>query len=279
MFAHERPLTTCAMERDEADFVATGIWQISSCPVTTQRLELRVTPDGVYSEVALGSPEDSGVCVGRRPDGLCVSEACPEDETPGQWLACTARLEAAAVAAFAFVARELAAFGAPPALLARLKQAARDELAHAQRMTQLARVRGAEPPRAVVVPPARRHLLDIAIENSVEGCVRECWGALCARFQAARAQAPDVRAAFARIAREEAEHAELSRDLATWLDARLKPAERARVGAARARAIVDLRRELERELPERWTTELGLPTRAQALAAYDALERTGLLAA
>jgi hypothetical protein len=279
MFAHDRPLTSCDMERDGAHFVATGTWQISDCPITTQRFELRVTPDGVFSEVKLGSAEDSGICVGRRPDGLCVSEARPEDETPGQWLARTARLEAAAVAAFAFLTRELQAFGAPPALLARLKQAARDEIAHAERMTELARARGAEPPPAVVVPPARRSLLEIALENTVEGCVRECWGALCARFQAAAAQAPDVRAAFARIAREEAEHAELSRDVAAWLTERLEPAERARVEAARARAIIDLRRELERELPGRWSTELGLPTRDQALAAFDALERAGLLAA
>ena len=279
MYAHNRPLTSCAMERDGAGFVASGTWQISDCPITTQSLELRVTPDGIFSELEVGSANVSAVCVGRRPDGLCVSEARPEDEAPGGWLARTARLEAAAVAAFAFLVRELEAFGAPPTLLARLKQAARDEIAHAERMTELARARGAEPPPAVVVPPARRNLLEIALENTVEGCVRECWGALCARFQAAAAQAPDVRAAFARIAREEAEHAQLSRDLATWLEARLAPAERARVDAARARAIVDLRRELDRELPERWSRELGLPTREQALAAFDALERAGLLAA
>ena len=279
MFAHGRELTTCAVGRDGADFVATDTWQINNCPITTQRFEVRVTTDGVFSEVALGSPNDTGLCVGRRPDGLCGSEARAEDETPGEWLARTARLEAAAVAAFAFLARELEAFGAPHALLTRLKQAARDEIAHAERMTALARARGAEPPPAVVVPPARRSLLEIALENTVEGCVRECWGALCARFQAAAAQAPDVRAAFGRIAREEAEHAELSRDVAIWLDGRLGPAERARVASARARAIVDLRRELDREPPERWSAELGLPTREQALAAFDALEGAGLLAA
>jgi hypothetical protein len=279
MYAHNRPLTSCAMDRDGADFVVRGTWQISDCPITTQSLELRVTPEGVFSELGIESANVSSVCVGRRPDGLCVSEPRPEDETPGEWLARTARLEAAAVAAFAFLARELEALGAPSALLARLKQAARDEITHAERMTELARTRGAEPPAAVVVPPARRSLLEIAIENSVEGCVRECWGALCARFQAAAAQAPDVRAAFARIALEEAEHAELSRDLAAWLDSRLEPAERARVDAARAKAIIDLRRELDNDTPERWSAELGLPTREQALAAFDALEGAGLLAA
>lgn len=91
MYAHNRPLTSCAMDRDGSDFVASGTWQISDCPITAQSLELRV-------------------------------------------------------------------------------------------MTELARARGAEPPPAVVIPPARRSLLEIAIENSVEGCVRECWGASCARF-------------------------------------------------------------------------------------------------
>lgn len=279
MFAHWRPLTTCSMERDGQDFVASGTWQISDCPITRQRFELRVTPSGVFSEVAMGEPESSSTCVGRRPDGLCAAIEQDAAESAGDWLARTARLEAAAVAAFVLLARELDALGAPPALIARLKHAARDEIQHAEHMTTLARARGAQPAPAVVVPHAGRSLIEIALENAVEGCVRECWGALCASFQATTAQAPDVRAVFARIAREEAEHAQLSRDIAAWLDTRLDAAERARVAAAREQAIADLRRELDVELPPSWCSELGLPTREQALAALDALDDTGLLRA
>jgi hypothetical protein len=279
MFAHGRPLSACAMEREADDFVATGTWQVSDCPITTQGFELRVTPAGVFSEVAVGSPQGSGLCVGRRPDGLCLGDAPAADETPGQWLARTARLEAAAVAAFVLLARELEAFGAPASLLGRLKQAAREEITHAEQMTRLARARGAEPSPAVVIPHGRRELVEIALENAVEGCVRECWGALSARFQAAAAQAADVRGALARIAREEAEHAQLSRDVAAWLDERLTPAERARVAEARRDAIDSLRSELDREPPASSCRELGLPTREQALTALDALDRTGLLRA
>lgn len=277
MFAHSRPLPTCAMERDGQDFVASGSFQISDCPITTQRYELRVTPSGVFSEVKLGEPDATGACVGRRPDGLCVDGRGRADETPGDWLASTARLEAAAVAAFALLARELTALGAEPELLARIRRAAREEVRHAEQMGALAHARGARPGPAVVVPHVRRSTLEIALENAVEGCVRECWGALCARFQASAARAPDVRAVCDRIAREEAEHAQLSRDIAAWLDGRLDANERARVAAARDRAIHDLRRELDRDLPESWASELGLPTREQALQAFDALERTGLL--
>ena len=278
MFAHSRPLATCAMEREGQDFIATASWQVSDCPIATQRFELRVTPSGVFSEVSIGEPEGSGLCVGRRPDGLCIAELGAA-ETPGDWLARTARLEAAAVAAFVLLAHELAELGAEPELLARLTQAAREEVTHAEHMAALAHARGAQPSPAVVVPHPRRSLLEIALENAVEGCVRECWGALCARFQATAAQAADVRAVCERIAREEAEHAQLSRDIGVWLEARLAPSERARVATARERAIEDLRRELDRELPESWCTELGLPTREHALVAFDALEREGWLRA
>jgi hypothetical protein len=101
---------------------------------------------------------------------------------------------------------------------------AREEMAHAERVTALARARGAEPRPAVVALHLRRSRVELALENASRGASRECWGAQCARFQAEAAQAADVRAAFARIAREEAEHAQVSRDIGAWLDARLDPA-------------------------------------------------------
>jgi hypothetical protein len=78
------------------------------------------------------------------------------------------------------------------------------------------------------------------MENAVEGCVREAHGALVAAFQATHASEASVRAAFAKIAVDEAEHAELSFALDTWLSAQLAPAERLQVDAAKGQAWRDL---------------------------------------
>ena len=82
-----------------------------------------------------------------------------------------------------------------------------------------------------------------------------------------------VRAVWSAIAWDETEHAQLSRDVAAWLDARLTPEERLEVAAARASAIVALRRELDAEVAPSLVSELGLPNRAAALAQFDALTR------
>jgi hypothetical protein len=44
----------------------------------------------------------------------------------------------------------------------------------------------------------------------LEGCVRECWGTLCAHYQAQTATATDVRAVWRDIGGDETEHAQLS---------------------------------------------------------------------
>jgi hypothetical protein len=154
-----------------------------------------------------------------------------------------------------------------------VRDAAEEETVHAALVGALARARGVRPAPVVVQRPERRSVLDIAIENAVEGCVRECWGALCAQWQARRASAADVRAVWQGIARDEAEHAQLSRDIAGWLDARLDPSERQRVLHAQRAAIVVLRRELDHEPAACLVVELGLPDRSLALAQFDALER------
>ena len=189
MYAHNRPLTSCAMDRDGSDFVASGTWQISDCPITTQSLELRV-------------------------------------------------------------------------------------------MTELARARGAEPPPAVVIPPARRSLLEIAIENSVEGCVRECWGASCARFPGRCGTAP-------RRARGLCAHRP-GRSRTRRALPRCGGLARAVPGAGRTRPRRRRSRASDHRLASRARTRAtralelraGLAhARAGAGGVFDALESAGLLAA
>jgi hypothetical protein len=273
MFASGRPLLSCAMQREGDDYIAAGTWQIGDCPITTQAFTLRVTAEGDFSEVAVGEPDASSGCVGRRPDGLRAVDAVPTDDACAAWLAHTAHLEAAAVQAFALLEADLEALGAPASLLSRVRDAAEEETVHAALVGALARARGVRPAPVVVQRPERRSVLDIAIENAVEGCVRECWGALCAHWQARKAGAADVRAVWQGIARDETEHAQLSRDIARWLDERLDDGERQRVWQAQRAAIARLRRELDRDPAARLVVELGLPDRASALAQFDALER------
>jgi len=276
MFAHGRPIQ-CAMQLEGQDYVASGTWQVSDCPITSQKFELRVTPEGAFEEVAIGKPIEDSSCVGRRPDGLCAAETRGAPEASGAWLAHTAHLEAAAVLAFSLLQADLAALGAPAELLQRVRRAAQEELVHAELVGRLARARGAEPAAVIVHGRGPRSALEIALENAVEGCVRECWGALCAHHQAQAATSPDVRAVWRDIASDETEHAQLSRDVATWIEARLSAEERAQVAAAYAGAILALRRELDTDVVAALVSELGLPSRQSAVAQFDALTK-GLLA-
>ena len=181
-------------------------------------------------------------------------------EGPGAWLARAAHDEAASVCAFEALAVELADRHAPAALVVALRVAAGDERRHAAAVDALARARGAAAPAVHFAAPAVRPLVDIAVENAVEGCVRETWAALVAAHQARAAADPAVRSAYAEIAGDEARHAELAWALDAWLAARLDEQERARVCVARSRAVAELRAELREDAPDALTrTHLGLP--------------------
>jgi hypothetical protein len=173
-------------------------------------------------------------------------------------------LEAASVEAFERLAAELAAHGAPPRLTQAALAAAKDETRHARVMTALAERAGA----VVDAPRCRRRrkrsLEAIAIENAVEGCVRETFGAAVAAVQAATASHEGVRRAMRRIAPDEMRHADLSWSVAGWLEGRLDKGSRARVAGARRRAAVALLRETRDGVAPEIVSELGLPDAARA---------------
>jgi hypothetical protein len=80
-------------------------------------------------------------------------------------------------------------------------------------MKKLARRAGGHVPGVQVQALHVRSLEEMALENVVEGCVRETFGAVVAMIQAERAGDARVRRAMRRIARDETRHAELS-----WAD-------------------------------------------------------------
>jgi len=185
-----------------------------------------------------------------------------------------AYLEAASVQAFVVLARELEEYGAPPRLCAASRRAARDEIRHAAVMGKLAE-RADSLVGAVRVERRRRRTLEaLAVENAVEGCVGETYGAAVARIQAKRAGDRRFRGVMMRIAADETRHADLSFELARWFDQQLSPAGRRRVRDARNRAVHELARSVRRAAPGSVVVTLGLPTADQATALIDELRRS-----
>jgi hypothetical protein len=103
-----------------------------------------------------------------------------------------------------------------------------------------------------------RSLASFALENAVEGCIRESYGALVATWQATHAPASDVAHAMTRIARDETRHAALAWSIARWLRPRLDVATRAHVASAMRGALAALRCEV-RATPAATALALGLP--------------------
>jgi hypothetical protein len=200
------------------------------------------------------------VCgTGRRPSGLRRPSPRRTRGVVGSFLARMAHLESASVAAFACLERELRDHGAPRDLLARAQRARRDEVRHARVMTGLAARAGADVAPACVEVSRTRTLEAIAIENAVEGCVRETYGAAVAGVQSATATDALIRDAMRAIARDELRHAELSWSVAKWLETKLDAPARDRVRRARHRAARELLESASQEAPAEIMRELGLP--------------------
>ena len=220
-----------------------------------ERGKLDVLASESESKVVAGS----GVCPGRRPEGL---REVPRfgGGSAGDYFAHAAHLEHASVTAFRVLERELAALGAPAPMLAKARRAARDEVRHTRAMSALARSYGAVVAPAVVEPCTPRDVLAIALENVREGCVGETYAALVAEWQSAHASSPRVRASFAVVARDEARHAELAWEVHGFLTSRLTTKERAEVESAREGALAELRRAVANEPGAELVRLAGLPT-------------------
>jgi rubrerythrin len=206
---------------------------------------------------------------GRRPAGL-VRERSVLGAGLGAYLAALAYEENASITAFERMRVELWNAGAPRVLSAAAGRAARDEVRHARTMTRLAEKRGGRVVTARVRRARGRSELAMALQNAVEGCVRETYGALLAQWQAAHAGDLELRRAFSAIARDEARHASLSWALARWIEPRLDENARARVDRARARAVRHLANAM-RDPEARLAADAGLPSAAESRALLTSL--------
>ena len=254
--------STCARAGDAGDLTAEACNHVCAFPAGEY---------GTCHVVSTDSVECRYYCIvdGRRPCGLVPPRVARSSEL-GEYFARVAHMEAASIHAFEILARELEQFGAPPSLVERARLAAGDEVHHAKTMTTFARRFGGSPPSAEIAPAADRSLEQMALENEIEGCVRETFSALQALHQAAVAADSSIRAAMGRIALEEERHAALSWAIAAWTRTRLDAEACDRLDAARVEAIDRLEGELAHEPATAVSVLAGVPSArraAQLLAA------------
>jgi hypothetical protein len=230
---------------------------------------------GVVSDSKGGVDIDCTTCpggVGRVPAGLARARLAQAPGPLGDYFAAAAYLEAASVHAFRRLVSELAGHRAPAGLRRAARRAQRDEVRHARLTARMARRFGGAPVPARVEPLATRTLDVIAIENAVEGCVRETFGALVASFQAANARDPKIARLMASIARDETRHAALSWAVARWARRRLGAEADARIGAHCRSAVETLRQKAGACVPDDLALRAGLPNAEQQRALLSAIE-------
>ncbi len=177
-------------------------------------------------------------CLGRLTEGFVA----PQNETNwGERFAAMAFLEAVSVHAFDRLERELRSHGAAPALLRDARRARRDEQRHTVMMAALARRNGCEArlPDAPVDPRVRS-LFEITLENAVEGCVRETYGAVVGLIEGETSTSPAVRRAMRAVSIDECRHAELAWAVHAWAMPQLSTIDAERVRAAMRSAIAEI---------------------------------------
>lgn len=211
-----------------------------------------------------------GACCGRRPPGLTLRIG-EGKSVVGRWFAELSAREAASVKAFEILHRELAAHGAPRRLLARVREAARDEVRHARIMGAVASRYGGKPKPPRIEQGKIRSLEAIAMENAVEGCVRETFGALVGMWQARFAGDARVRRCMKGVAQDEARHAALSWAVARWIEPRLDDEARRKIRLAGHEAIATLEKELAADPAPEVVRVAGVPS---ANAAHRLLAQT-----
>ena len=200
------------------------------------------------------------VAGGRPPAGLRARHDVRAFDPIGVYFAEMAHVESAAVMGFEQLAEELLRFGAPAHLVSAAVRASQDENRHARIASAFARRYGAESPSIEIDPAVGRSLEDLAIDNCVEGCVIETYGAVVTTWQAQTASDLVIRRAFAKIAEDELRHAELAFAVARWSEPLLNNESRSRLLIARDAAVEQLLSSLDTPPPRALAEQVGLPS-------------------
>jgi hypothetical protein len=271
---------TMVLEQPDG-YVVRSEWQ--TCDNPELRETVKIAPDGssgALERIEIGPerctsgrrpaglrPTAAIACEPAHAPGLQLSAACAAEREAirvvGAFLAQAATLEAASVYAFQQLARELVEHAAPAELIVWAARSALEEVRHTQLMAAQAQRYGATPAAPQIAPHGVRSLFELALENAVEGCIRETYGALVAHQQATLAHDPQLADVMSSIARDEASHAELSWRIAAWVEPQLNVSERAQLTSARRAALAELYEAANiAVLPTRAALTLGYPSPA-----------------
>jgi hypothetical protein len=139
-------------------------------------------------------------------------------------------------------------------------------------MSAMARRFGGSAPAPRVRAMPLRPLSEVALDNAVEGCVRETFGALVAHRQALTAKDPVIAAELRTIAGDETRHAALSWEVHEWASRRLSRRERAELRSAQAAAVRALREECAEPIEAPVAEQAGMPQADEAVTLVDALQ-------
>jgi hypothetical protein len=270
---HEMPCGQANVRKEGDGFVLLGT-RGHTCGGDVEHFEITVSKAGVLSlgEAEVAEEGDPNCAIGRRPEGLRGGARAPR--SVGQVFANAARLEAASIPAFAQLARELDAHAAPRSLVRAAWASRRDEIRHAMVTARLARRFGAAARAPAVARRPARSLVEMAVDNAAEGCVRETFGALVAMLQARTSREPIVRRAMRRIAQDEIRHATLSWAIDAWARGRLPAADRRRLDEVRRRAVASLRAEISRDVAPEVARIAGVPGAEASMRLVSALDGT-----
>ncbi|MCY1042369.1 ferritin-like domain-containing protein [Corallococcus sp. bb12-1] len=245
------------------------------CGESVNRNVLRISPSGelVEKKRTLVEFGRHNCIVGRRPFGLQDAPEQDCEDPRGRYFADAARLEAASIHSFLRLREELALHGADRALQDAALISAEDEVRHTEVTLRLASRYGAPPVPPSVTHLPLRSLTEMLLDNVVEGCVRETYGALVAHHQSLHALDPEIREAMVHIAEDETRHAALSWDVADWAQPLLSTEEQTALREAQRHAVEVLRAEAAVPLDAGLTAEAGLPLPEVARALLDTLEQ------
>jgi hypothetical protein len=202
---------------------------------------------------------------GRRPEGFSAPDSNEEASVLGDYFARAAYHDIASASAFLRLARELEQHGAPACLVDGCRSAHDAELRHAQSFGDLAEDYGVVAPAPPSLTMSVRPLVAVALEDIVEGLVRETYGAVVAMFRARSAGTASIRPVMKAIARDEQAHARLARDLAAWFAETLDETENVWIDNAMGHAARALSREVDIEVAGTLSWEVGVPSRHDAV--------------
>jgi hypothetical protein len=176
-------------------------------------------------------------------DELAAFAEAPEAEAARVVWTQSAFSEYASAAAFAHIASGLLAIGAPIDLTAAAGDFVVDELVHAELSAKVAMALGGGVPlevdlgRLVRPPQQAAPLLRVAEAIVRTSCVGESLTVAILRASRDAARPSVLGEVIERIARDEAEHAELGWTFLDWADARLSEGDRAHLGRVASAAV------------------------------------------